>query len=44
LRMAALGTMPPFGADRANWPPGPPPVHAKYAEQIGVLSRCVGTP
>jgi hypothetical protein len=40
LRMAALGTMPPFGASRANWPPGPPPVNPKFADHIGLLSRC----
>ena len=44
LRMAALGTMPPFGGSRANWPPGPPPVNPKFVDHIEVLSRCSGTP
>ena len=44
LQPAAEGTMPPFGENRANWWPGPPPVNPRFADHIEVLSRCNRTP
>lgn len=38
LQNGAITTMPPFGPDRAGWPPGP--VNPKYADHIAQLSGC----
>lgn len=38
LENAARFTMPPFGPDRAGWPPDP--VNPRYADHVGGLSGC----
>lgn len=40
LENAAMLTMPPFGATRANWPPVPPPLHPRYETHINFLAGC----